>query len=82
MKKCLDGKVGSSANLKSTPAAGETLSEEATLSSFKTQDVILPPSPTNVKDNIKSKYFLEMPEDFFRFWDFCQFLQVHIITIF
>nr|CAG4636424.1 EOG090X0BAY [Eubosmina coregoni]SVE69992.1 EOG090X0BAY [Eubosmina coregoni] len=75
MKKCLDGKVDSSPNLKSTPAAGETLSEEATPSSFETQDDTLPPSPTHVKDNIKSKYFLEMPEDFFRFWDFCQFLQ-------
>lgn len=35
---------------------------------------LLPNSPTNVKENIKQKYLTEMPEDFFLFWDFCQFI--------
>ncbi|XP_048778072.2 histone PARylation factor 1-like [Ostrea edulis] len=30
------------------------------------------PSPDNVRDNIKKKYLMEMPEDFYQFWDFCK----------
>ena len=28
-----------------------------------------PSSPSDVKDNIKSKYQMEMPEDFYHLWD-------------
>ena len=29
------------------------------------------PSPDDVVENIKRKYLLEMPEDFYEFWEFC-----------
>jgi len=29
-------------------------------------------SPEDVKENIKSKFLMEMPEDFYLFWDFCK----------
>ncbi len=29
-----------------------------------------PDSPKDVKENIKSKFLLEMPDDFYHFWDF------------
>ncbi|KAK3100326.1 hypothetical protein FSP39_018155 [Pinctada imbricata] len=35
------------------------------------EDIDAPPSPTDVKDNIKQKYGMEMPADFYDFWDFC-----------
>ncbi|XP_061165509.1 histone PARylation factor 1-like [Saccostrea echinata] len=30
------------------------------------------PSPANVRDNIKQKYLMDMPEDFYQFWEFCK----------
>ena len=31
---------------------------------------IMPPSPSNIRDNIKSKFLVSMPEDFYQFYDF------------
>ena len=31
-----------------------------------------PSSPENISDNIKSKCKVEMPPDFYLFWDFCK----------
>lgn len=31
-----------------------------------------PPSPLDAKENIKQKYLVEMPDDFYQFWEFCQ----------
>jgi len=33
---------------------------------------ILPASPTNIRDNIKSKFLVSMPDDFYEFFDFCK----------
>lgn len=43
--------------------------EEETDSDQMDKDI---PSPDNVKDNIKQKYLMEMPEDFYQFWEFCK----------
>nr|SVE83839.1 EOG090X0BAY [Daphnia pulex] len=32
----------------------------------------LPPSPEDVKENIKLKFLVDMPDDFYEFWAFCQ----------
>nr|SVE75951.1 EOG090X0BAY [Daphnia hispanica] len=32
----------------------------------------LPFSPLDVKENIKQKFLVEMPDDFYKFWSFCQ----------
>ena len=29
------------------------------------------PSPDDVVENIKRKFLVEMPEDFYEFWEFC-----------
>ena len=31
-----------------------------------------PASPTDVRENIKQKFLVEMPHDFYVFWDFCK----------
>ena len=36
------------------------------------EDIDAPPSPADVKQNIKQKYLTEMPQDFYDFWEFCQ----------
>merc|ERR1711978_101355 len=33
---------------------------------------LLPPSPLDIKENIRQKLLVEMPEDFFAFWNFCK----------
>ena len=33
---------------------------------------ILPPSPSNIRDSIKQKFLVEMPEDFYQFYEFCK----------
>ena len=38
----------------------------------ETYEDILPASPTNIRDNIKSKFLVSMPEDFYNFYDFCK----------
>lgn len=35
-------------------------------------DDILPPSPQNIRENIKQKFLVEMPEDFYQFFEFCK----------
>ena len=32
----------------------------------------LPPSPSNIRDSIKQKFLVEMPEDFYQFYEFCK----------
>lgn len=32
----------------------------------------LPPSPSDIKQSIKQKFLVEMPDDFYQFWDFCE----------
>ena len=31
---------------------------------------VSPDSPRNIKENIKSKFLVDMPQDFYDFWDF------------
>nr|SVE88199.1 EOG090X0BAY [Daphnia similis] len=38
----------------------------------KEDDSELAHSPLNVKENIKQKFLVEMPDDFYQFWAFCQ----------
>ncbi|XP_022320686.2 histone PARylation factor 1-like [Crassostrea virginica] len=33
------------------------------------------PSPDDLRENIKQKYLMEMPEDFYQFWEFCKKLK-------
>ena len=35
-------------------------------------DLEVPESPVDVRENIKSKFLVEMPEDFYDFWKLCQ----------
>jgi len=35
---------------------------------------IMPPSPSNIRENIKSKFLVSMPEDFYDFYEFCKSL--------
>ncbi|KAH8040851.1 hypothetical protein HPB51_013021 [Rhipicephalus microplus] len=35
------------------------------------EDSSLPDSPGDVRESIKQKFLVEMPEDFYDFWDFC-----------
>ncbi|KAJ9600792.1 hypothetical protein L9F63_001072 [Diploptera punctata] len=35
----------------------------------------LPPSPEDVKESIKQKFLVDMPDDFYSFWSFCRFLK-------
>ena len=51
-----------------TPSATSSIAED------EHENELLPPSPTNVKEKIKQKYLTEMPEDFYLFWEFCQFI--------
>lgn len=32
----------------------------------------MPESPSDIQANIKSKFLVEMPKDFYDFWKFCQ----------
>lgn len=36
------------------------------------EEELLPASPLDVRENIKQKFLVEMPEDFYRFWEFCK----------
>eukprot|EP00092_Neocalanus_flemingeri_P016819 GFUD01018194.1.p1 GENE.GFUD01018194.1~~GFUD01018194.1.p1 ORF type:complete len:460 (+),score=173.33 GFUD01018194.1:74-1453(+) len=45
------------------------ISESSTEQSF---DDILPDSPTNIQESIKSKFLVSMPEDFYNFYKFCK----------
>ena len=49
-------------------------SDPPLITSKEEKKELLPPSPTNVKENIKQKYLTEMPGDFYLFWEFCQFI--------
>jgi hypothetical protein len=33
---------------------------------------ILPPSPQDIRESIKQKFLVDMPEDFYLFYDFCK----------
>lgn len=36
------------------------------------EELIPPPSPEDIKENIKQKFLVEMPEDFYELWEFCK----------
>ena len=36
------------------------------------EEIELPESPLDIKENIKQKFLVDMPEDFYHFWDFCK----------
>ena len=57
--------------LKSNVAISPPL-EHPIFTENKLEDNELPPSPTDVKENIKQKFLVEMPDDFYQFWEFCQ----------
>lgn len=40
--------------------------------SDESEDETPPDSPTDVKENIKSKFLVEMPDDFYDFWEFAK----------
>ncbi|CAG5135571.1 unnamed protein product, partial [Candidula unifasciata] len=42
---------------------------------YTEDDDSLPASPEDEKENIKQKFLVEMPDDFYQFWEFCQTLQ-------
>ena len=52
----------------------EKQEEKVTASMEESFNDILPSSPTNIRDNIKSKFLVSMPEDFYNFYDFCKSL--------
>lgn len=35
----------------------------------------MPEDPTNLSDSLKQKFLVEMPNDFFKFWEFCKELK-------
>ncbi|KAL4230286.1 hypothetical protein ACF0H5_010671 [Mactra antiquata] len=54
---------------------GSPSNEEASQSSVCDDDddeVEMPESPDDVKENIKQKFLFEMPDDFYLFWEFCK----------
>jgi len=61
-------KVDEKENEKPEDEAGDDEEEE---DEEDTED-ILPPSPLDIKENIRQKLIVEMPEDFFAFWNFCK----------
>ena len=61
--------TGSQINLEekddTEPESKETATDD------KPKEEELPPSPANIKENILQKFLVEMPEDFYSFWEFC-----------
>ena len=54
-----------------SPAKRDTSKEDAELAESDDDDEE-PESPSDVKENIKCKFLVEMPEDFYHFWDFAK----------
>lgn len=48
--------------------------DECKALSVSKEEEDLPPTPENEKEAIKQKFLVEMPEDFYSFWSFCQSL--------
>ena len=46
--------------------------EEDTQNIESEEDIEEPESPSDVKENIKCKFLVEMPDDFYQFWDFAK----------
>ena len=46
--------------------------EEDDASDKDVDDSEMPESPVDIRENIKSKFLVEMPEDFYDFWKLCQ----------
>jgi len=46
--------------------------QESTIEEVFEDDDMLPASPENIKENIKQKFLVEMPEDFYEFYEFCK----------
>jgi len=62
-----DGKTDNDKNVEEDTEIKKEEKEE-------TFDDIMPSSPTSIKENIKSKFLVSMPEDFYNFYDFCKSL--------
>ncbi|XP_077984873.1 histone PARylation factor 1-like [Glandiceps talaboti] len=52
----------------------EVNEEEDTEADTNEDDDDLPPTPSDVREEIKMKFKVEMPEDFYEFWEFCKSL--------
>lgn len=54
----------------------KAMSQETTDNEENDDDVdeSLSVSPDDVKENIKKKFLMDMPDDFYKFWEFCQSL--------
>lgn len=50
-----------------------TAAEESAIE-HEPDEPLLPTSPADPKENLKQKFGVEMPEDFYEFWKFCQVL--------
>jgi len=50
----------------------EEKAEETKEAETKNFDDILPSSPEDIRENIKKKFLVEMPEDFYQFYQLCQ----------
>ncbi|KAK6960496.1 UPF0609 protein [Biomphalaria glabrata] len=49
-------------------------SEDTVSSELEDPDDPCPSSPEDVKENIKRKFLVDMPDDFYSFWEFCKSL--------
>ncbi|XP_045205412.2 histone PARylation factor 1-like [Mercenaria mercenaria] len=63
----------SEANKETAEENKDSPGESPRVESDDDEDDIEPPeSPVDVRENIKQKFLVEMPEDFYQFWDFCK----------
>ncbi|CAL1540707.1 unnamed protein product [Lymnaea stagnalis] len=75
------GKKGKSEHLSKTnisedePDTGDGEGEKSSLDTEEDETEVAPNSPEDVKQSIKDKYLVEMPADFYQFWDFCKSLK-------
>lgn len=49
-------------------------SEDTVSPELEDSDDPCPSSPEDVKENIKRKFLVDMPDDFYSFWEFCKSL--------
>nr|KAG5698518.1 hypothetical protein BaRGS_023221 [Batillaria attramentaria] len=50
----------------------ESSGEEEDSENEEEEETEMPESPVDIRENIKSKFLVEMPEDFYDFWKFCE----------
>ncbi|XP_059147429.1 histone PARylation factor 1-like isoform X2 [Physella acuta] len=64
--------AGDTSNTKEGVESDDKSSTEGVESNIEDEMSSPPASPQDVKDNIKNKFLVEMPEDFYLFWEFCK----------